>query len=292
MILSIDQLTKSYKENVVLDDITYSISEPEIIGLVAPNGSGKTTLFDCLTGIQKSDYGEVQIFGIGNESEKIFRKISYMQDNRVLYPELTALDHLKYVAGCHGLEQQSIDQLAEKLNMTGYLKKKTRTFSLGMKQTLLLGMAVLIQPKLLLLDEPINGLDVTACNVFREIINELHSAGSTIIISSHNLEEIEKLTSKVLFLKDGALLASDDETIIRQVEENAITYEIVLDPAENLLPLIQDIPFEAVSDFKIKITLDKTGLEDFKGRCRTGNCRIYEIRPVKNLIHQIYEMLY
>lgn len=292
MILSIEHLTKSYKDNIVLDDISFSISEPSIIGLVAPNGSGKTTLFDVITNIQKADNGIIQAFGVSNTLEMFFRKMSYMQDNKVLYPELSALDHLTYVAGCHRLKQEVVTNLVDKLHMSHYLKMKTKNYSLGMKQTLLLGMAVINQPKLLLLDEPINGLDVTACNVFRDIINELHEAGSTIIISSHNLEEIEKLTSKVLFLKDGVLLSGDDEEIIQKIEETPAEYVVILDSTEKLAPSIQQFSFKIISDFKILITLNKSTLMEFESISKENQCQIYEIRPTKNLIHQIYELLY
>lgn len=210
MILQLIQVSKSFGDHQVLDNIDFELKEPQIIGLVAPNGYGKTTLFNIISNLEKPDHGEIMIFSEKNTNEKIFEHLAYLQDNRVLYDNLTAREHLAFVAACHNVEQQEIIEICDRLGMSHYLDKRVKKYSLGMKQHLLLAIALISQPQLLLLDEPLNGLDPSSVKLFREIMTELFNKGVSIIISSHNLYEIEKLTSNILFLHDQKLIRNTE----------------------------------------------------------------------------------
>lgn len=208
MIISIDKLTKWYGTQLVLDELSYDLSEPAIIALVAPNGSGKTTLLNIICELERPSGGVVKIFDYGPRWQQ-FQQVSFMQDNSVLFGHLSGLDHLRFVAGNHQLSEREILAVTESLKMTGYLKKKVKNYSLGMKQHLLFAMAILPKPRLLLLDEPLNGLDPASIVRVRELMLQLHLDNDmTIIFSSHNLEQIDKLTDTVIFLKDGELIES------------------------------------------------------------------------------------
>lgn len=215
MILSVKNVNKSYGKEQVLNGITFEISEPEIIALVGPNGSGKTTLLNVITNLLYPDQGEVMIFGKSNQNPDVFHDISFMQDNSVLYDYLTAYDHLQFIAQVQKLPKQQILDTAKKIGITSYLNKKVKNYSLGMKQHLLLAMAIINKPKLLILDEPLNGLDPTSAIRVRELLLALHKEGTTIFLSSHNLAEIDRITSTVLFLKQGSLIQED----MKQFEE-------------------------------------------------------------------------
>lgn len=220
MILSVKDLHKSYGKEKVLKGISFEIEEPQIIALIGPNGSGKSTLLNIITNLLKADRGEVTILTKNNKDPNIFREISFMQDNSVLYDYLTGYDHLQFIGDVQEISKEQITATAERIGITGYLNKKVQNYSLGMKQHLLLAMAVLNNPKLLILDEPLNGLDPTSAIRVRELLIALKNSGTTILLSSHNLGEIDRVTSKILFLKDGRLIKED----IAEYEQ--VRYEI------------------------------------------------------------------
>ncbi|MEK4630417.1 ABC transporter ATP-binding protein [Solibacillus sp. FSL R7-0682] len=206
MIVEVKGLFKKYKKQLVLKGIDIQIEEPQIIALVGPNGSGKTTLMNSLMNLLPFHEGSIRILGKKHNDTSLFYEVSYLQDNRILYGDLTGYDHLRFICRIQKLPRARIKEVAAYVGMESYLKKRVRSYSLGMKQHLLLAMAIINQPKLILLDEPVNGLDPTSAIHMRSILLDLHEKGTTIIISSHNLDEIDKLTNNIYFMKDGVLL--------------------------------------------------------------------------------------
>lgn len=234
MILEVKDIYKSYGKEEVLKGISFTIEKPEIIALVGPNGSGKTTLLNVISNLLHADQGEVTILGKDNKDPKIFLEMSFMQDNSVLYDYLTAYDHLQFIAQVQRLPKERIIETAKRIGMESYLHKRVKSFSLGMKQHLLLAMAIINQPKLLILDEPLNGLDPTSAIRVRELLLALEREGTAILLSSHNLAEIDRVTSKVLFLKDGKLIQED----LKEFEE--VHYVIAVDQGEKAKNILND----------------------------------------------------
>ncbi len=221
-ILAVHDLSKSYKNHQVLDKISFTIDSPGIWALVGPNGVGKTTFLNVVTNILPAASGTVELMGKSNKDPSVFKEVAFLQDNTVLFDYLSGYDHLKYICDVQKIHKQRIKEVAEYVGMEGYLKKTVGNYSLGMKQHLLLAMALINEPKLLLLDEPLNGLDPTSAILMRGILLELAEKGTTILLSSHNLAEIDRVTKQILFLKDGKLTEVDMNTF-----ENTY-YEFVL----------------------------------------------------------------
>ena len=242
MILSVKDVYKSYGKEQVLKGITFEIEEPQIIALVGPNGSGKSTLMNIITNLLPADKGEVTVLGKSNRDPNIFREISFMQDNTVLYEYLTGYDHLQFICDVQGLPKKHLLETADRIGITSYLNKKVKNYSLGMKQHLLLAMAVVNKPKLMILDEPLNGLDPTSAIRVRELLLALRDEGTTILLSSHNLAEIDRVTSSILFLKKGNLIKEN------MAEFEQVRYQITVDQtakAEKAL-VAAGIPVELV----------------------------------------------
>lgn len=214
MILSVKNLKKNYRKQAVLKGVNIEIDSPKIIALVGPNGSGKTTLFNCITNLISINEGTIKVLGKKHTDSSIFKEIAYLQDNRVLYGNLTAHDHLKFVCDVQNLPRTKIKEVVDRVGMATYLNKRVNSFSLGMKQHLLLAIVLLNDPKLLLLDEPLNGLDPTSALNMRKILLELGEKDTSIIISSHNLDEVDRLTNTIYFMKDGEILEESLEDFI------------------------------------------------------------------------------
>jgi ABC-2 type transport system ATP-binding protein len=242
MILSVKNIYKSYGKEQVLKGITFEIEEPQIIALVGPNGSGKSTLMNIITNLLPADKGKVTVLGKNNRDPNIFREISFMQDNTVLYDYLTGYDHLQFICDVQGLSKKQLIDTADRIGITSYLNKKVKNYSLGMKQHLLLAMAVVNKPKLMILDEPLNGLDPTSAIRVRELLLALNKEGTAILLSSHNLAEIDRVTSSILFLKQGNLIQED------MAEFEQVRYQITVNDvvkAEKALAAV-GIPVEVV----------------------------------------------
>ena len=237
-IFAVHELSKVYKNHQVLDGISLTIDSPGIWALVGPNGVGKTTFLNVITNILPATSGTVELMGKSNKDTSIFKDVAFLQDNTVLFDYLSGYDHLKYICDVQKIHKKRIQEVTEYVGMEGYLKKTVGNYSLGMKQHLLLAMALINEPKLLLLDEPLNGLDPTSAILMRGILLELAANGTTIILSSHNLAEIDRVTKQILFLKDGKLTEVDMNNF-----ENTY-YEFVLSDHELAYRLLNEHGYE------------------------------------------------
>lgn len=228
MIVEVNNLNKSYGKHKVLNDLSFKIEKPQVLALIGPNGSGKSTLMNCMMNLISFDSGEIEILGKSNKNYEIFREVSFLKDNRILYPYLTGFDHLKYICDIQKISQERIDQVIELADIGSFYKKIVSSYSLGMKQRLLLAMALCNNPKLILMDEPLNGLDTDSIFKFRDLIRNLGENNTTILISSHSLNELDYITNDILFLKDGSVIYEDIE-IYKQTE-----YRIFLENSDDM----------------------------------------------------------
>ena len=210
--LEIKNVEKKLGKKEVLKDISLSIVEGEIVGLVGENGSGKTTLFRLITGLLDMDKGEILILGkkFSKDNREVFNDVGCLIENVALYPNMSGIDHLRWMCRlCQVDYDDYVENLITLLKMKDYIDKKTKTYSLGMKQKLGIAMALVNKPKFILLDEPMNGLDPTAIYEVRELLLQTcHNHKASLLITSHILGEMEKLCDRVLLLKDGIIMNS------------------------------------------------------------------------------------
>ncbi|MCX6279917.1 MAG: ABC transporter ATP-binding protein [Bacteroidetes bacterium] len=214
-IIEISDLTKTYKgsEEPAVNNISLEIFPKEIFGLLGPNGAGKTTTISILCGLFRSSTGSVKIVGLNIESElsRIKHIIGVVPQDLALYPTLTALENLTFFGNMYGLRGQLLrDRIFDRLTVFGLEKvarKKINTFSGGMKRRINLIAGLLHQPKVLFLDEPTVGIDVQSRVVILEYLRRINSEGTTIIYTSHYMEEAEHLCSRVAIVDRGKIIA-------------------------------------------------------------------------------------
>lgn len=215
-ILKVENVTKIYGKKTVLDNVSFSIKEGEIVGLVGPNGAGKTTVMKIITGLTPKYEGNVYI---GNENirNKLKNKaktknVGCIIETPGFYPSLTGEENLKFFASLSGLEDLSeIDEIVESLGLQNAMKKKVGSYSLGMRQRLGIAQSVLTYPPLLILDEPTNGLDPNIIPEIRKfIINIAKNKKVAVLISSHILSELEIMCDKIVFIQKGQIIVPED----------------------------------------------------------------------------------
>ena len=218
-------LKKLYGSVVGVDDVTLNVKEGEILGLIGPNGAGKTTTIRAIVGLIRATDGEVAIF---NENAfktgyKVRNELGYAGGEASFIPELTVKDNLKFVADVKGVSMDRVDYLATKLELN--LTRKAKDLSLGNKKKLGIVMALLNSPKLIILDEPTSGLDPLVRQQFFALMEEEKKRGASIIISSHELGEIQKLCDRVAIIKDGKVIAIEEMAELKTKRLKNITIE-------------------------------------------------------------------
>ncbi len=229
-------LLKKYNEFKAVDNLSLEVKEGEIYGFLGPNGAGKTTTILMLLGILKPTQGEVYLFGqnIAKDFLSTKKKMGVVSEKQYLYKEMTAGEYLNFFADLYGVKnrKKKIDQLLEAVNLLEVKNRKLGAFSRGMQQKLGFARALLHDPQLLLLDEPVSGLDPTGIKQIRDLIEQENKKGRTIFISSHLLSEVERLCGKVGIINKGRLLAEDSMDNLRRRLTDVAELEIELTEAK------------------------------------------------------------
>lgn len=206
----IEHLSKRYKNNRGIDNICLEVDKGDVFGFLGPNGAGKTTAMKIMTGLMQPDQGDVRIggFSILENYEKAMQHVGCIIENVAPVPYMTAEENLKMCARFYdNIDDKQIDWCLESTGLLPYKKEKIRNYSLGMKQRMGLAMAMVSNPEILVLDEPLNGLDVEGMVEMRNLILQLaKERGTTFFISSHLIHDVELTCNKIGILYEGKLL--------------------------------------------------------------------------------------
>jgi len=204
--LEISEITKSFNSTRVVDNVSFNVNPGEIFGLIGPNGAGKTTTIRMIMDIIKPDAGHINIFGERlNENSK--NNIGYLPEERGLYKKLSVIKSLYYIAALKGIERhhvyQRADELLTRMGMTAHKNKKIEELSRGMGQMIQFLIAVIHEPKLIILDEPFANLDPVNTELLKEIIYELRGQDKAVILSTHRMNEVEELCDRIFMINKG-----------------------------------------------------------------------------------------
>lgn len=212
-LVRVEQVEKRFGDKIALHDVSFAIPAGQICGLLGPNGAGKTTLFRLLMGILKTTSGSLHVAGLDAFEERVAvkRLIGFLPDEPFFYAYLSGRELLELSAGMHGLDvgeaMARIEPVAARLKLADDLDNYAEDYSRGMKKKLGLLLALLHQPRLLVLDEPTNGLDVESTHMFYDLIGEQAASGTTILFSTHLMDHVARLCSHAVIIQAGALVA-------------------------------------------------------------------------------------
>ncbi|ARC85168.1 ABC transporter family protein [Clostridium argentinense CDC 2741] len=239
-VLEVNNLTKKFKDLTAVDNINFSIEDGEIYGLLGPNGAGKSTVINMICGLISSDMGEIKILesDIKKNINSTKKNIGLVPQSVAVYWELTALENIKFFGSLYGLkgkelEEKSLEAL-EFVGLIDIIKEPCRNFSGGMSRRLNIACAIVHKPKIIIMDEPTVGIDPQSRNHILNSVKKLNKMGSTIIYTSHYMEEVEEICSKVGIMDHGKLIAEGTKEELKALITDYNYIKVNVNNMENL----------------------------------------------------------
>lgn len=241
-IVQIKSLSKVIKSKKIVSDLSFDIYEGEVFGFLGPNGAGKTTTIRMMVGLMNISEGDVIIDGhsIKSNFEEAIKNVGAIVENPELYKFLSGYDNLmQYARMANGITKEKIDEVVELVGLTGAIRQKVKTYSLGMRQRLGLAQCLLHDPKVLILDEPTNGLDPAGIREMRDYLQLLtKKKGMAIIVSSHLLSEMEMMCDRIGIIQQGKLI--DVQTVRELTNEEVQTYSFEVNDVETAQKILSN----------------------------------------------------
>lgn len=264
--IKIENLTRAYGDFIAVNNVSFCINAGEIVGLLGHNGAGKTTIMKMLSGYLEPSEGFIEVGDIDlrNDRVAVQKRLGYLPENLPVYPEMTVADYLDYAAHLKGLTgtvcTQEVRRVIKSCDITSKLLAPIATLSRGYKQRVGVAQALLGNPKLLILDEPTNGLDPTQTRQMRELIKEI-AKEATVILSTHIMQEVDAICDRVLIMRSGELAIDSKLESLRKSNHLVLSSDLPETHAEGLLrpvPHIESVRMIAkqngVVDYRLNIT--------------------------------------
>ncbi|MCL1832717.1 MAG: ABC transporter ATP-binding protein [Oscillospiraceae bacterium] len=291
-VLSVQKLNKWFGNRHILKNVSFDTYAGEVFGFLGPNGAGKTTTIKIAVGHLFFDEGEITINGVNlkRDFEKALESVGGIVENPELYGHMTGMQNLRQYARIRGVGQERIDEVVELVGMSNRVGDKMKRYSLGMRQRIGLAMALLSRPKLLILDEPTNGLDPAGIRELRDILKKLaHEEQISVMVSSHLMSEMELMCDRVGIINNGELLFVQTVTeMIASVRSPFVCYRIKTDDAAKVISLIDNVPANrkaVIAPDVLELNLDTQGADDIikivTQKIVGGGHMLFSVTPVE-----------
>lgn len=291
-VVEVEGLCKTLGRKEILKDVSFTIHEHEIVGFIGPNGAGKSTTMKCLTSLLRPDKGTIHICGLDlmKEREKALSNVSAMIENPGLFPTLSGYENLLYFARMRHISKARIEEIITFIKLGPHIKKRTAHYSMGMKQRLGLGIALLSEPKFMILDEPTNGLDPNGIMELRKELRELRDHhGVSILISSHQLGEIDKIADRIICINQGRIM----ETPSKIHDCYAYTFLLEEGDKERLKQIqMPEVSFDWKSNGVTAYFRNEDGLQQYVTQLIQHEIHIKDIVKESIDIEQLYKEIY
>lgn len=283
-ILNIENVTKSFGNKKILKNVSFSINSGDILAFIGPNGSGKTTTVKLILGLQTIDKGKISINGydINKNYKKAIAKVGAIVENPDSYMYLTGYQNLKLIANLYpNINESKILELLELVGLSDRKDDKVSKYSLGMRQRLGIAKSLINDPNLLILDEPTNGLDPAGIKDLRELLKHLAQKGLAILISSHNLSELESFCNKVCMINNGQTSSVE---LLKNIKSNSKKYLFEVDSIEG----IEDKQITFLKNNKFIFEGDKKQASDMVKKLVKMKKNIYEMKLIEISLEQAF----
>ena len=242
--ITVDNLTKSYGQELALEDLSFQVEEGEVFGFLGPNGAGKSTTINVILDFIRPTDGRVEVLGMNAQahSREIRSRTGVLPEGVETYDRLTARQHLEFAIDSKETDDDPRD-LLERVGLADAIDKKAGGYSKGMSQRLMLAMALVGEPDLLILDEPSTGLDPNGAREMRDIVREENARGATVFFSSHIMEQVEAVCDRVGILRDGEMVAVDTVEGLRDSVEGGTSLRVTVDRIDDdALQAVRSLP--------------------------------------------------
>ncbi len=288
MVLEVKNLNKSYGRKKVLNDVSFKIDAGEILGFIGPNGAGKTTTIKLILGLQLIDSGEVIINGydVKKDFVKAIEKVGAIVENPDAYLYLTGRKNLELIASLYkDITKDRIKEIIKLVGLENRIDDKVSKYSLGMRQRLGIASALLAAPNLLILDEPTNGLDPEGIKELRDLVKKLAQEGVAILISSHNLAELENFCTNVCIIKNGTVISENKMADLKKDSESY--YEIEVSKIRGLKSLLQKDD-EIIDDNILHVKRNKKEIAELVKEIVKKDIDIYQVKLVEASLEEAF----
>lgn len=294
IVLDVSNVTKAYPGRVAVNNVSFNIHKGEIFGFLGPNGAGKTTTMKMICGLTKITKGTIRICGydMPKNKEKALECIGGLIENPLMYPNLSGLDNLKYYASLHkGIHKDAILRYAKVVGLDKRLKDKLKTYSLGMRQRLGIAQALLHSPKLLVLDEPLSGLDPAGVKEMRDFLKTIATEYKiAILISSHMLSDMEQICDTIGIINNGKILEVKSITDLRQSLEGTKRIQIKVDyPNYAAKVILHEMHLKTeIAGNRILVNAGEDKVTEITQRLIGYNISIFGIEVVTKTLEEIF----
>ncbi|MGB9730936.1 MULTISPECIES: ABC transporter ATP-binding protein [Calditerrivibrio] len=290
-VIEVDRLFKTFKSKYIkvaaLNGMSFSVKQGEIYGFLGPNGAGKSTTIKIIMDLIRADTGEVRIMGLPSTDYKARINIGFMPENPQYYDNITGLDLLMLSAFMFKLKRdiayKKALNLLETFGLIDSAKKQLRKYSKGMIQKIGFASAIIHDPKILILDEPMSGLDPIGRVLFKNIMNELNKNGTTIFFSSHIIPDIEEICSKVIIVKSGQVVNELDRLQIKHLTTSG--FQIIFKKRNILIP---NYKIDALNDDLMQVEVNKNDFFYVMEILKNSSVEIIDIVSIKHSLEDIF----
>jgi ABC-2 type transport system ATP-binding protein len=267
-IIEVNNLSKSFGDFKAVEEISFDVEKGEVFGFLGPNGAGKTTTINMLTGLAKPTSGDITISGQNGikNIKKVQKIIGIVPDESNLYEDLSGFDNLVFCASLYGMRKQEREKRAQELlkqfSLDNTGKRPFKAYSKGMKRKLTIAAGIIHKPEILFLDEPTTGIDVESARQIRRLIKELNDNGTTIFLTTHYIEDAERLCHRIGFIVSGKVIkvSAVDQLMTEAQQENIIEFKAISnisDMEEDFKEAFPDITVTTVDNERIRVSSSK-----------------------------------
>lgn len=288
VILECDNVSKKINKQMIVEKISFSVKEGEILGFIGPNGSGKTTTIKLILNLYKMDSGYIKInnYDLKKNFKKAISSVGAIIENPDMYMYLSGYENLILISKLYNIPKSRVEEVIELVGLKSRIHDKVSKYSLGMRQRLGIAQAIIHNPNLLILDEPTNGLDPSGIHDLKKIIKKLAKSGMAIIVSSHILSELESFCTKVCFINNGKIIKKFKIDDLKKFS-SAKNYIIELDTQKANL-ILSDYSYQILDREHLKINISTPELNNFIYKLVINDIQIKEIKKEALSLEDIF----